>query len=60
MLPFTRKVCLMAKKLCKLAKKDDLAKIAQRAREGTFICSKCGRTASEKKYLCNAVAVEEL
>ncbi len=50
----------MAKKLCKLAKNDRLDKIAERARSGDYICSKCGRTASKKKYLCKAVAVEDL
>jgi hypothetical protein len=50
----------MAKKLCKLAKKDKLEKIAEAAREGTYICKKCGRTASDKKYLCKSVAVEDL
>ena len=51
---------LMAKKLCKLASDDKLAEIAERARNGDFICTKCGRTASKKKYLCKAVPVEEL
>lgn len=50
----------MAKKLCKLAKKDDLKAIAEAAREGLYICKKCGRTASDEKYLCESVAVEEL
>ncbi len=51
---------MMAKKLCKLAKKDRLKKIAEAAREGNYICKKCGRTAAEKKRLCKAIAVEEL
>lgn len=50
----------MAKKLCKLAKRDDLKAIAESAREGKYICRKCGRTASDRAYLCKAVAVEEL
>jgi hypothetical protein len=50
----------MAKKLCKLAKKDDLKAIAEAAQEGTYICTKCARTASDKKSLCSAVKVDEL
>ncbi|MGI5819677.1 MAG: hypothetical protein ACOX9R_16460 [Armatimonadota bacterium] len=50
----------MAKKLCTLAKKDNLKKIAEAAREGKFICAKCGRTASDRKYLCSAVSVDDL
>ena len=50
----------MAKKLCKLAKKDKLKQIAEAAAEGNYICKKCGRTATEKKSLCNAVAAKEL
>ena len=50
----------MAKKLCKLAKKDKLDKIAEAARTGEYICKKCARTASDKKHLCNAVAVDDL
>ncbi|NLO07283.1 MAG: hypothetical protein GX131_15755 [candidate division WS1 bacterium] len=50
----------MAKKLCKLAKKLELKEIAAAARSGDFICSKCGRTASDKKSLCRPVGVEEL
>jgi len=50
----------MAKKLCKLAKKGELKEIAEAAREGKYICKKCGRTASDKKRLCSAVAVNDL
>lgn len=50
----------MAKKLCKLAKKGELKEIAEAARDGKYICKKCGRTASDKKSLCSAVAVDEL
>lgn len=50
----------MAKKLCKLADKDKLAKIAELARKGDYICAKCGRTASDSKNLCKSVSVDEL
>lgn len=42
----------VAKKLCKLAKKEKFDEIGALARTGRFICHKCGRTAQNSENLC--------
>jgi len=42
----------MARKLCKLAKKDKLDEIAALALNPRFICARCGRTAANSENLC--------
>jgi len=42
----------VAKKLCKLAKKDKLEQIAALALNPRFICAKCARTAANSENLC--------
>jgi transposase-like protein len=42
----------IAKKLCKLAKKEKFDEIGALARTARFICHKCGRTAENSENLC--------
>jgi hypothetical protein len=42
----------MSKKMCKLAKKDDLEKAAKRAKGAKYICEKCLRAAKKPDHLC--------
>ncbi|MGD9497413.1 MAG: hypothetical protein AB7Y46_14025 [Armatimonadota bacterium] len=42
----------MAKKLCKLAKKEKFEEIGALAQNARFICHKCGRTAANSQNLC--------
>ncbi len=42
----------VAKKLCKLAKKEKFDQIGALALNARFICAKCGRTAAWSENLC--------
>ncbi len=46
-------------KLCKLAKKEfintNLKEYSELVKIPKFVCTKCGRAAGEKKYLCKPV-----
>ena len=46
---------LSDKKLCKLAGKGDIDALAALAKDGKFICGKCGRVSSRKKTICKPV-----
>ncbi len=50
----------MAKKMCKLTKKDRPAKIAELSGRARYVCTNCGRTADSAENLCEAVAFEDL
>ena len=50
----------MNKALCKLGKKgieQNLEEIVRIVSKPSFLCIKCGRSASSKKYLCKAVSL---
>lgn len=46
---------LSDKKLCKLAKNDDIDALAALARGAKYICRKCGRVSSQKGNVCKPV-----
>lgn len=46
---------LSGKKLCRLAKDDDMDALAALARDARYICRKCGRVSSQKKNVCKPV-----
>ncbi len=52
----------MSKTLCELKKylKHDLDAYIQLVYPPCFICTKCGRTANKKKYLCHSQKINEV
>jgi len=38
--------------MCKIGKSGDLERIKKRVRGAKFICTKCGRAARDREYLC--------
>ena len=50
----------MSKTLCKWGRKaieDNFEKMTKIVSNSTYICKKCGRTASGKKYLCKETSL---
>jgi hypothetical protein len=51
----------MVKNLCKWKKKDikkDFKKLSRAVSGARYICCRCGRAASSKKYLCKPTEME--
>jgi hypothetical protein len=38
--------------MCKVGKSGDLDRIRRRVKDAKFFCSKCGRAARDRAYLC--------
>ena len=51
----------MAKTLCELKKllKSDFTAYKKLVSDATHVCTKCGRTANDKKLLCNPERLKE-
>ncbi|GAA4470634.1 hypothetical protein SH528x_002729 [Novipirellula sp. SH528] len=51
------------KAICKWDRReieDSLPLLLAEARSSTYVCKKCGRTASEKAYLCKPVSEKDI
>lgn len=43
--------------MCKVGKSGDLERIKRRVRDAKFVCSKCGRAARDRAYLCKPTEI---
>ena len=45
--------------MCKVGKSGDLERIKRRVRDAKFICTKCGRAARDRAYLCKPAEIQD-